>query len=554
MKSISELLQIYSNKKPNRLKDSFPEEFEHIVNITNFLPENSSMTRRLWHLKMDMNHIPICEICQSNPKLWIDKKKDYSVSCSVLCSNRSDDKKKKIKSSLIINHGVDVPIRSNKIRQKIKECHIRKYGVDNYAKTDEFIKKVQNTNKNKYGTEWQITREHVKKSRNRHFVDNKEKILTKRKNTCLKKYGYEYPVFSDLVKDKIKNTCLKRYNRPSSKQKHFSDQDWQKLINDEYLKTEHLLNNKTLSEIATELSMSLSTISRQFDNLNIEKLNFYSSVQERQLAQFLINVGINIELRNRSLISPFELDIVIPSQKIAIEFCGLYWHNELNKKPNYHKCKLDACNKIGYRLITIFEDEWNNNNELVKIKLLNILKKDNSRKIYGRKCHVNIVENKEKINFLNENHIQGAGPGSITYGLTYQNELVAIMTFIKKSTDMYELNRYATKGIVSGGFTKLLNHFKNNHVWKIITSFADLRWSNGDVYCNTGWILDKKIKPDYEYVINGKRYHKFGFRHRSLIKKLKNYDPTLSEHQNCLNNNIFRIYDCGKLKFVLKNS
>jgi len=54
----------------------------------------------------------------------------------------------------------------------------------------------------------------------------------------------------------------------------------------------------------------------------------------------------------RSLIAPKELDIVIPSKGIAIEFNGLYWHSEASGKDrNYHLDKTKACEAKGYQSI-----------------------------------------------------------------------------------------------------------------------------------------------------------------------------------------------------------
>ena len=67
--------------------------------------------------------------------------------------------------------------------------------------------------------------------------------------------------------------------------------------------------------------------------------------------------------------------------------------------------------------------------------------------------------------------------------------------------------------------------------------------------------MDKELKQDYEYVINKKRYHKFNYR-KSRIKKLypQEYDESLSEKELMDKIGIPRIYDCGKLRFLLTNN
>ncbi len=70
----------------------------------------------------------------------------------------------------------------------------------------------------------------------------------------------------------------------------------------------------------------------------------------------------------------------------------------------------------------------------------------------------------------------------------------------------------------------------------------------------TGFVKTYTIPADY-YWTNGRyRYHKFGFRHRYLAKKLNTYDPKLTEDQNCRNNGFWKIWDCGKTKYVLNNT
>jgi len=46
---------------------------------------------------------------------------------------------------------------------------------------------------------------------------------------------------------------------------------------------------------------------------------------------------------DRKLISPIELDIVMPDHRLAIEYDSFYWHNTDVVKPYYHKHKTDLC-------------------------------------------------------------------------------------------------------------------------------------------------------------------------------------------------------------------
>jgi len=47
------------------------------------------------------------------------------------------------------------------------------------------------------------------------------------------------------------------------------------------------------------------------------------------------------------------------------------------------------------------------------------------------------------------------------------------------------------------------------------------------------------------------RFHRFSFAKQFLHKKIKNYDPSLSESENMKNNGFSKVYDCGSLKYEL---
>lgn len=265
---------------------------------------------------------------------------------------------------------------------------------------------------------------------------------------------------------------------------------------------------------------------------------------------------------DKILISPYELDIIIPSKKIAIEYCGLYWHSESNgKDKNYHLNKLQKCNNIGYQLITIFEDEWINKKDIVKNRLLHILNVSDSINIYARTCTIKEINSKSKNKFLNKFHIQGKDKSLIKLGAYYNNDLVSVMTFSKGSIakgtkdkkDIYELNRFCSdyNYHIVGIAGKLLAFFIKNYKPKEIFSYSDKRWSNGNLYKKIGFKFVHDSSPNYWYIDGVNRYHIFNFRKSILSKKLSNFNPDLSEVQNMYNNGYNRIFDCGNSKWSM---
>jgi len=205
-----------------------------------------------------------------------------------------------------------------------------------------------------------------------------------------------------------------------------------------------------------------------------------------------------------------ELDIYIPSKNIAIEYNGLYWHSENNlhssKSRDYHLSKTLLCEQQNTRLIHIFEDEWIHKEKIIKARLKNILGLT-KRSIYARKCIIQVVPIELKNKFLNKYHIQGEDKSSVHLGAFYKNRLVAIMTFGNRRVALgashkegsWELIRFCTIGNfnIVGIAGKLLKHFETNYKPQEIISYADRRWSQGNMYYKLGFKLKQISKPNY---------------------------------------------------------
>lgn len=273
------------------------------------------------------------------------------------------------------------------------------------------------------------------------------------------------------------------------------------------------------------------------------------------MVEWMRSQNLELSTNTKIIIPPHELDVVIPEHSLAIEYCGLYWHSEqMNRGKEYHRNKYEKCKHAGIRLITLYEDEWTTKQELIKTKLSHIMGISKQHKVYARTTTIIEVDIDTRRHFFNTNHIQGDGTGSLCYGLLHHGELIACMAFKRRSDKIYELTRYATSCIVAGGFSKLLKHFTKVNKWDQIISFADLRWSDGTMYQANGWILDSVLPPDYYYSPDGNvRVHKFNYRRKYLPKMLKEFDPNKSEWENCKANRVYRIWDCGKQRWIMNN-
>ena len=285
------------------------------------------------------------------------------------------------------------------------------------------------------------------------------------------------------------------------------------------------------------------------------------SLAEKEIEDYVKSFGVKTETKIRGILSNNkEIDILMPELNIGIEYNGLKWHSDEFKDKNYHLNKTEECKKLGIRLVHIFEDEWMNKKEIIKSIIRNIIGKTEN-KIYARKCIIQNVNDNEKKEFLEKNHIQGNVNSQINLGLYHDGELVSLMCIGKPRInlgrktsleDEYELLRFCNKlnTNIVGGASKLFKYFITNYSPTLITSYCDYRWSIGNMYEALGFTLSHHSQPNYYYIIGNNRKNRFKYRKSELIKE--GFDPEKSEKEIMEERGIHRIYDCGSLVYIWK--
>lgn len=280
--------------------------------------------------------------------------------------------------------------------------------------------------------------------------------------------------------------------------------------------------------------------------------NVGESIQEKELFSFVNKIAPNSIRHNRIIVAPFELDIVIPDKKVAIEYCGLYWHSELlGKSKTYHKNKLDLCVKKGYRLVTIFEDEWVHKRHITEARLKDILGVC-EKTIHAKSCSIREIDNKLSSLFCSSNNLFGSTSNDlINLGAFYKDELVGVMVFSKvkkhKPTAglVLELCRFCCKTghTIPGLFKKMLAFFNKAYPHKKVFSYADLRWSDGKVYEKSGFKRVGFTQPNCWYFKNSDNSVRLP---GSALKKTKDFPKGVKSWN--------RIWDCGNIKYMLEKA
>lgn len=447
--------------------------------------------------------------------------------------------REKAKKTCLERYGAENPINSALIQDKIKNSNLRNRGVSSPF-SDELVKeKIRKTNISRYGTANPFQSEEIK---------------NKIKQSLISHHGSDSVISFEHIQKKSKQTIRDRIWNHVSNQKNNIVANFKK---EDYRGTNIVYSwkcNKCGDIFSGRYDDGIIPICRKCYVLTV-------STAHSEINDYLASLGISTILNDRTKISPLELDIFCPDNNIAVEYNGMFWHSESSgKHRNYHRDKTIKCNAVGIKLIHLFEDEWRDKQRIVKSRLRNIFGK-NKHRIFARKCEIREIDNKTTVRFLNKYHVQGAGNYCIRYGAYYRNRLVAVMTFCKPRIAMgnklqqdgkFELSRFCVINnfTVIGIANKILHHFVLNHRPTKIVSYADLRWSEGNLYKKLGFTLSHVSAPNYWYIRNGLRYYRYGFRKSVLSKRLETFDENKTEWENMKDNGFDRIWDCGSMVFV----
>jgi len=504
------------------IRNNHPDLYVKIIEYSKDLSIGLNFKEKIWFYYNTLTERPKCKTCGNEIKFRDRFDKPYGEFCSLVCIN------------------------SNKEEMSIRQRNTinKKYGVDFYPQHEDFIKKQRDTKNKKYG--------------DINFNNSK-----KAKETKLKKYGdqnYNNP-------EKLKITSIKKYGVDNYSKSNNYRNKVIKSFKSLYPKINIIDIDKLIVTIKCEKCDKESKITKQLlyerNNRDYDVCIHCNPIgqslrsgYEDELSKYLTSLSIEHNCSSKIMDNKQELDIFIPQYNLAIEFNGVYWHNELFLPYDYHLNKTIKCQEKNIELIHIFEDEWVNKKEIVKSIIKNRIKKTDDN-IFARKCEIKEMDSITCKKFLDENHIQGNVNSKVKIGLYYKGDLTSVMTFSKGrvlmggKSDEWELTRFCNKinTNVVGAAGKLLKYFMNTYLPNKIISYSDIRLFNGDMYKHLGFEKKTQSKPNYWYVINGLRYYRFNFRKDILVKE--GYDKNKTEKEIMFDRKIYRIYDCGHIRWEL---
>ena len=502
----------------------------------------------------------------------------YRTGCDLgnKCKDVIRDRIEKQQQGFLEKYGVTNSSQIPGIQERIKQTSLEKYGVEHHMKLksqQELVQSKKNSRSNEEKTISKLKTQNtnlVRYGETHHMKLGSQQLKTQ--TTHAEKHGVLFPLQNknsvkqmrdswqanndvSTVNLKRKVTLFERYNVGAASRIYIPD-DTLKILDDENLFTQ-TISGKTREEAITILKIAPHTLYLYAKKYDASKLfaRPLSSKFEIEIAEWLTSINITYEQGNRNIIFPQELDFYIPNLNVAIECGGLYWHSEnsSSRTRNYHASKHKHCAEHGIRLVTMFQDEWDDRKEQCKAILINILGKS-SVPLYARQCSVEEISHNEAKMFIEQNHIQGFAPAKVNIGLKFNDKLISIMTFRKarfNNTVEWELIRYCSSTGVVGGANKMMSMFVKTYFPKSIVSYSDNRWFTGNVYNQLGFV-NTSTNVGYCYTDYKKRFSRNKFQKAKLVAE--GYDGSMSEWEIMQSCGFDRIWDCGQTTWKWKAS
>lgn len=564
----------------------YPEKVDsvrpHMLELTSQYPhmKDSFMIKCFMNGIRTLNDVPKCDYCKTARCSVMKMGNKFDTTCSKEC--RSKKRLKNTTKTNMAKHGVehtfsrkDVkekienslgglnPQQIESVRKKTQTTMIERYGVTNISQSEEHRKKAQTTLMNNYGVLIPAFSEEIKEktkatNENRYggpAPQSCKYVRSKIDQTNEVRYGGRSPSSSKDVTEKIAKTNYEKYGRGNPQQRHLSIETVEILSSSERLVSMYDEYGDT-KEMADVLGCDTSTITdylRKYDNPAKRKMVSY---EENKVAEFIESLGFETIRSDRSILTPYESDIVVPEKNLIVEYNGIYWHSEEHKPKKYHQDKSLTAHSKGFELVHVWEDDWmdDHKRQIIKDKLKSKLG-ISDQKVFARKTTIKEPSKEEVRSLMENHHIQGFVGYSQAFGLYEGDSLVACMTLRKtKEEGVYDLNRYASSKTVVGGMSKLLSHVKKNFPFKEIYTYAHLDYSSGSVYEKSGFERKHITPAGLWYVKRGEtvRLRRERFMKHKLPRILGlGVDMNKTESEIMADHGYYRVFDAGSIKYSL---
>ena len=270
-----------------------------------------------------------------------------------------------------------------------------------------------------------------------------------------------------------------------------------------------------------------------------------------EIAEFIRELGARVEVSDRNVLAPKELDVWVPDHDLAVEFNGLFWHTEQFLDKGYHSEKTRLCREKGISLLHVWEDEWRDKRPIVESMIKHRLGRA-AESVGARKCELVEIDAKSRKAFFERSHIDGDVSAKKAWGLFHEGELVAVLSvrrpFHRKWSGRLEVARFAVAlgWSVPGALSRLSKaalRFCEQSGAVGLLSYLDERLSTGAGWKPSGWRLDSISGPTFWWTDNKRRINRFRVR--------ANTAKGMTQKQAAATAGVKKIWGCNQQAWVL---
>ena len=551
-------------------------EYKYIINRTSYLSQTNKLTERLYHILNGLTSHPLCKC--GKPLRFKSLNTGYSPNCiSNICMRR--DRKWKSSSTTKLSNNKDI---LNKFKTYINktigdvDSIVVKSFIENRIIDSDFGRKNQFVNIMHFKRYKHVLRGIILLTK--HIIPyDMHEVLSFEDFRFSERM---YIIHNNMVSIPICQCCntnikkyisfIMGYGRSCSNACWLSF-NMRNITNDVNNQGYKIIENE--SRILKNNTFQLKCVkcgyehNRQLTNARWKTIYCENcdgiigvSREEEEVFKYVHTLTSTVSRSHKITDNRKEIDIFDHVSLFGIEYNGLYWHStdrneNIKKFKNKHLEKTEWADANSIMLFHIFSHEWKHEKKrnIWKSMISNIYKKNT--RIYARKCHIKEISSEISDIFLENNHMQGRDRSSVRLGLFHDNELVSVMTFCKSRYNKnyeWELSRFCSKIFhnIVGGAARLFKWFINNYKPNNIITYANRRYSKGNIYNILGFTFIKNTPPNYFYFRGEQNcYSRNYFQKHLLEKKLEIYDEDKTEFENMFENDYRVFFDSGNMSF-----
>ena len=312
-----------------------------------------------------------------------------------------------------------------------------------------------------------------------------------------------------------------------------------KLVIEKFIKTgkANTIEGLTIKDIANKFNISITSIHNLHGKIgeggDIMGALEEFSVSGKSSIELVIEKELSLEYLNKKIITGYKPDFKV-SECVFLNTDGLYWHSSAIKKDNrYHFTMRKTYEEMGLRILQFREDEVLSKIDIVRSIVNGV--KNQSTKIYGRKCKIKKITNSEASVFLEKNHLMGKISAKHV-GLYYEGDLVCILSYraYKKALKVDRFCNIINTSVL-GGFSKLLKYVETTENPSKVDYWVDLRYGTGSYLENLGFVRSHETL--------GWRWTDLRQTYNRMFCKAKD---GITENKNARRKKLVRIYDAGQ--------